>query len=478
MDLNMIKGLGPTFRQTMYKNGVLNVEQLVKILPSKIEFFEPSKLSTINKSEFVTLEVSVTTYIENADDSEKLNFTVNCDGEIVNASVKSRYFYKKQLIPGKKLRIRGFFDVDNRSIDIDTIFDIDAKIFQTFYEVGDLPSSQIHNFSEKGLTILNEFDNEIPACIKEKLGVKSYSDILVDIHLPKSCEVFIKALENYTYELLFNFFISYYYYILSTSLPRSEECNFDINKISAVINDFGITQEQKKNLNLLLNEFKKPFYTNVLFENICEEDKKITTLISIISKVSLKKQIVIIAKENFEYYKELKEILLKYHIKTDIMARKGRNKENFESFNTGKYDVLITLPVNFETLSTKDIGMIICDDESFEVANRLKLNCNNADTLFYTNSTLSNNFNRKIFKNITPLNEKSDDSSIKDTIFNNILTSDNYSILSDLLEKESIERIVDESSIDAYDFIKNKKFKENKENFEYFKKLMDSLSNQ
>lgn len=480
MDLNMIKGLGPTFRQTMYKNGVFDVEQLIKILPSKIEFCEPVDFDSITKSGNTTLEVTILTYIEPVgDDEERLHFTVSC-GREVKATVKSNPSIKKQLIPGKKIKIYGFFNLEEDSIEIETIFDINDKIFKTFYEVGDLPSSQIKNFSEKGLHILTDFSKEIPDYIKEKLGVVSYSSILQDIHMPKSCDGFVRAIKNYTYEIFFNFFTSYYYYVLSTTTPRNENEKLDPIKINAAISLFGdfATIEKKKNLNEILKEFKKPFYTNLLLENYSNEDKKLAVITSIITKVSMKKQVVIITKENFELYTSMKEDLASLNIKVDVMARKGRNKENFTQFNTGKFDVLITPPVNFETLETKDVGLVICDSEIFDFSKRYSLNCNNTDTIFLTQTKLTSKIDKQILKNISVINLDEEEKTLKEIIFTNFLSNPNYGIIDELLNDDDIRDIIVRSSYDSYDFIKNKRFKEDKKSFDYFKKLMNELTEQ
>lgn len=478
MDLNMIKGLGPTFRQTLYKNGILDVEQLLRNLPSKIQFFEVSNLSSIKESSTVTLVVTVATYFDSSNEEETFNFSVNCEGKMINASIKNSYYNKKQLIPGKKIKIRGYFDIKNDCIEVETIFEVNSDFFETFYELGDLPSSQVHNFSEKGLAILSQFPNELPNYINEKIGVKNFMEILSDIHIPKSSDSFIKALENYTFEMFFKYFTCYYYYIVSTSLTRQEEISFDLSKITSAIADFEslFTSIHKANLNFILKEFKKPFYTNILIENSNDIDKEISTIISIVSKVSLKKQVVIITKENFDFYSNLKEKLVKRNIKVDIMARKGRNKENFESFNSGKYDVLITQPVNFETIDTKRIGLVINDFDDFFVNKRFSLNCNNTDTIFYSKSSLGKNLDASLFKNLNSFNNSEYTSSIKDVIFENLLHDKKFKILNELIDEQKFIEVIRFSSELAFDFVKNKKFKDNKENLDYFKKVIDSFS--
>lgn len=475
----MINGLGPDKRQTMYKNDILDVEKLVKILPSTINFYEPIDINTIKESAKVTLEVVILSYIETLNDDEKLCFTVSCGGKELNAVIKNHPSIKKKVNPGKKIKIYGFFDLDSKEIDIETMFDINEDVFESIYEVGGLASSLIQNFTEKGLQILGTVRNEIPTYIKEKLGVKTYLSILNDIHMPKSQEIFMKAIKNYTYEIFFNFFVSYYYYIVSTSTKRIEENKLDPVKVNSVINSFDdfATIEKKKNINEILNEFKKPFYTNIVLENFTNEDKVFATMALIITKVSMKKQVVIIAKENFELYTSLKEELLKYNVKVDIMARKGRNKENFSQFNSGKYDVLITPPVNFETISTQDVGLVICDDEQLNIFKRYSLNCNNTDSLFFTKTKYGRGINKQIFKNIDIINLEVENKSLKDVMFDNLLNNENYKILYNLLDEECVNELINSSSIDAYDFIVNKRFKEDKNNYEYFKKLIDDLVN-
>lgn len=475
MDLNMIKGLGPTFRQTLYKNGVLDVEQLVKILPSKVEFLETVKFDSLKMDVKSTLEVTVLTYGELVNDSENSTFSVNCEGNILTVNMKYHYSQSKILTPGKKIKILGVLDSKTNIFEIENFFDIELESFRCTYDVAGLPSSQIQNFSEKGLLILNKFENELPMYIKNKLGISSYSSILSDIHSPNSKNTFINGLKNYTYEMLFSFFTSYYYYILSTSLLRKDEEALGGVRINTVMSEFSdVSVNLKKSLNELLKNFKKNVYTNLLMENSTELDKKIISVISIVSKIAMKKQVVIIAKENFEFYVNLKEELLKYNIKMDVMARKGRNKENFESFNTGKYDVLITLPVHFDTLNTNSVGLVIVDEEDFEIGRRFAINCNNCDTIFLTKSSLGNPINNELFKNIFSLNTTSEVYSLKDIIFNNLFKSDNYNIIKEMLSDDDIKEIVKNVSIDSFDFIATKRFKENKENYDYLKKIIDT----
>lgn len=470
MDLNMIMGLGRSYQQILFKNNINDVEQLVRFLPSKITFFNAVSLGSIKENENVNINGQIVSNVINFDE-ENLKFKFKSDDIIVECMIKNSHLLKKHLLTGKVLKINGFYSKTSNLFTISKIFDEDEKNYEVEYTMNDINSSLMEKFIEKGLDILTQYHNELPQYIKEQNGYTSYKEVLRNIHIPSSKEVFDKALCDYTYEILFNLFTKYYYYILSTSLQRSED-SYDLDRISSVINEFKeqITAENKNITNLILKECKKNIYSNVLIENKAMEDKFLITLLTTVAKVSTKSQVVIISKENFDDYAALKPILSKYGIKTEIMTKKGKNKENFTGFNSGSFDVVVTQPVNFSTLNTSKTRLIIIDSENFNINTRFDLNCNNSDTLYFTKTNFGANLDKDIFKNITLVSEK--EHNFVNSFYENYLASENFDIIKNLISNETMLGILKKSANDAFEFIKTKKFTL-AANSSYFKKNIE-----
>ncbi len=472
MDLNMIKGLGRTYQQLLVKNNISNVEQLLRLLPSKISFFEVADITKIKDKELVTIEGQIVSNIVDFDEN-MLKFKFKSSNTVIECTIEKAHLLKKYLLTGKVLKILGSYDRSTCFFHICRIFEEDCYSYETNYSISEINSSLIEKFIEKGLIITDNFDNEMPTYIKEKLNFQSFKDILLRIHSPKSETDFVDAVKIYTYEILFALFSKYYYYILSTSLQR-DELEYDLSRIREVIEDFNdeITPEKRQQFNFILKECKKNIYSNIIMENISENDKILTALVTAVAKISTKKQVVIVSKENFDLYASLKNILNKYNIKTEVMTKKGKNKENFENFNSGKFDLLITQPVNFSTLNTKNVRLIIIDEDLFKINSRFCLNCNNTDTIFLTKTKFGKNIEKDLFKNFTMISE--DESDFVDSFYENFFYRDNYEIVKQFITNQDMLNLIRECANDAFDFIKNKKFTLSKENSIYLKKIIEN----
>lgn len=470
MDLNMIMGLGRSYQQIFIKNNIDNVEQLVRFLPSKITFFNPIKIELIKDNENATILGQIISNIVNVD-SENLKFKFKSDEIVIECMIKNTHLLKKHLLTGKTLKINGVYNKEKNLFFVNKIFDEDEKHFQIDYNLDGLNSSLHEKFVEKGLLILSDYENELPQYIKEKNGYNNFKDVLINLHKPRNEDVFKKALCDFTYEIVFNLFTKFYYYILSTSLQRVED-SYDLTRISSVIADIKdeLTQDKKDKINLILKECKKNIYSNVIVENMCLEQKILTTLLVSVAKVSTKSQVIIVAKENFDDYAALKPILNKYGIKTEVMTKKGKNKENFSNFNSGSCDVVLTQHVNFSTLNTNKTRLIIIDDSNFNINTRFELNCNNSDTLYFTKTKFGSNINKDIFKNVTLLSEV--EHNFVNSFYENYLYNENFNIIKNELTNQKILEILETAAVDAYDFIKSKKFTAPGNNI-YFKKNIE-----
>ncbi len=470
MDLNMIMGLGRSYQQILIKNKIDDVEQLLRFLPSKIDFFNATSINLIKENQNVTIKGQIVSNIINYDD-ENLKFKFKSDEVVIECMIKNSHLLKKHLLTGKILKINGMYSKDTNLFTIFQVFDEEEKHFEIEYDMQNINSSQMEKFIQKGLNILNNYDNELPQYIKNKSGYSNFKDVLLNIHNPKSSDIFVKALCDYTYEIIFNLFVKYYYYILSTSLQRDEN-PYDLTRISTVISDYKseLLDENKSIINNILKEFKRNIYSNVIVENKTMDEKFLITLLTIVAKVSTKSQVILVSKENFGAFTELKSILSKYGMKAEIMTKKGKNKENFSTFNSGSCDVVITQPVNFSSLNTTNTRLIIIDSNEFNTNNRFDLNCKNADTLFFTNTKFGANLDKDIFKNVTVFSK--DEHNFVNSFYENYFYSENFEIIKKSVKNEKILEILKNAAEDAYDFIKTKKFTL-AENSLYFKKIIE-----
>lgn len=471
MDLNMIKGLGRSYQQILFKNNISNVEQLIRLLPKKIKFTEIIDINEVKNDGTIAVEGTILTNVDFLND-DMLQFKIKTSNKVLNCNIKKSNYTKKQLLTGKTFKFLGYFECVNDEMEIFNICDINDKNFEIEYNIPEIQSSLIEKFILKGMENLEKYSNELPIYIKNEMNYTDYSDIMKKIHSPVSKEDFNEGLSLYSYELFFNFFVKFYYYIFSTSLQR-EDNPYDLTRINQLKEEFGIqfTDSIKNKINFLLKECKKSCYNNIIIENL-DEDKFLVLLFTIVAKVSTKKQVVIVTKNEYDFYSNYKVILQKYNIKMDIMTKKGKNKDNFENFNSGKFDVLLTSNVNFETLNTNNIGMIIIDDEEFNLNNRSCIKSSNSDTVFITKTNFGTNFDSSLLKNFSILSDGIVD--FTEEFLNIFLENNQYESLMKLLGKEEIEKNVKKSAETAYDFIKNKRFKESIENSIYFKNNIES----
>ncbi len=458
MDLNMIRGLGPSVQQNMHKCNIFNVEQLVRLLPNDVVFYNKFNDELSSNIKDITLYGEILSHVE--EHNQILTFIINKNGENITVEIENNHLLQKKLIPGQKIQVTGDY--------IDGVFKcnkyfLEEVKYELFYNNDYFTSNQLETFIKYALGIIDEKNIDLPIYLRDKYKFKTIKELLLEFNSPTSSDNFENSLEMYIFVILFNYCTNIYYFIYSTMGYRTEEIPYDLSKIKNSLEGKNVNKDI---LNSILLEFKKKIFSNVLLEKPTLEEKESLLPTIILSKVLLHKQ-VLIQTNNMDFYVNLKDLLLSYNVKLETITRKSNVKNVYENFNKGKYDVVVVDKISFSGIDTSKLGLVIIDKENFETIDRLELNCN-CDTLFISNQTINKLFPKETFKNIKVIGV-SNDSNYYDLITKDILKNINKDILGKIISLDTLRKIMIKAVDESHAFIRDKKFKECKEYSEYLK---------
>lgn len=460
MELSKIKGLGLGNQQELFNNNIKNIEQLLKLLPSSIKFYEKIDIKDLNDDKYISITgtiISPLTTVEN----QILTFSINSKGENIIIYIKKQHLIKKQLSVGKIMQFNGMYKVNEKILYAETFFAAEIKSKKE-YELKNIHTAIVEKFINKGLIIFDNFV-DLPLEYNCKLYFNSYKDVLINIHLASNFKDYKKALEDYIYIELFDNLICFYYFIYSTKTYRREELDYHESKMNMVFNDNRLDNDLDiiKKVDEINSIMKSDEYKNILIENINDNNKKYLLTMIISAKVFIKKQVLIITKDAELLYDTINSSLNSYGINIECM----KLNSDCLDFNRGKVDVLVSTTANIDSLNTDSIGLVIVEGETFDVSSRLILNNCSCDNLFISNNNIGTYISEMSDK-LSIYNFSNNKEDFCTSVYKNYLYRNTYKSYQ-YLSKEELRKIFMTALTDAECFIETKQFKSSKDNLSY-----------
>lgn len=373
MDLEKIKGLGPSTIKKLNKLNIYNSDDLLTFYPYKYNVYVPNKLN--DQNDILNINATIISdpkvyFIRK--NFTRLTFTALVENIPITVVIFNRHFLKQHLTHNKQICLIGKYNKLKNTFTANDILlnPLTNEMIEPKYHLTEkLNNSQIHkiiveNIDKENLSILPKEYIEKYQLIESEVALKY-------IHNPKNQDEIKQAKIRIIYEELFNYMFKINY----LKQKRNQENNsiiksFDKEKLNTLINTlpFELTTDQKTSLNDIINDLESPKRMNRLILGDVGSGKTIVAFLALyINKLAGYQGAFMAPTEVLaeQHFKEAQKILsnLKIELLTGSTDKK-KKKDVLEGLKFGSVDIVIgTHTLIEDTIEFNNLGLVITDEQ-------------------------------------------------------------------------------------------------------------------
>ena len=383
MQLENIKGIGPTTIKYLNELGIYEVQDLITYYPFRYEIIENSDIHKLNDGDKIVIGGIVENLPNIIHFNRKLNkmsFHLNTGTFITNVTIFNRAFLKSKLNIGSVVTVIGKYDQKHNSI---TASDIKFGLIENTL-IEPIYHSSFKISSSKISKIIKLVFNKIkPLYYIPDLLVKKYHFIdkekAVQIaHNPQNKNELEKALYRLKYEELFMYMMKINYLKKSKKKKDGLSRNVSYENVLEIINQlpFQLTKDQIKSVKNIYDDLISENRMNRLLQGDVGSGKTIVSFLALYINYlggyqgALMAPTEILASQHFINFQKLFPDLNIVLLTGKLKAKE--KKEAKKLIKSGKANVIIgTHALISEDVTYNNLGLVITDEQHrFGVAQR------------------------------------------------------------------------------------------------------------
>jgi len=399
MELEKIKGLGPSTIKKLNKLNINNISDLINYYPYKYNIYTPNKLDdnkdilNINALVLTTPKVS---FIRR--NFTRLSFTALTENTPITVVIFNRHFLKQHLTPNKQICLIGKY---NKLKNTFTANDILLKplsgivIEPKYHLTNQLSNTQLHKIILESLK--ENYSSSLPNIYVNKYELINNQLALNYIHNPKNTDEIKQAKVRIIYEELFNYMFKINYLKQKRQLEQNTITKeFNKEELDNFINNlpFKLTNDQLKALDDIINDFKDKKRMNRLILGDVGSGKTILAFLSLYINCLAGYQGAFMAPTEVlaeQHYREAQKLFpnLNIELLTSSIDKKTK-KEIINKLQQNEIDIIIgTHALIEDNIKFNNLGLVITDEQHrFGVTQRKNLqNKGNLVDVIYMSAT-------------------------------------------------------------------------------------------
>ena len=266
MQLEIIKGIGPTTIKYLNELGIYEVQDLITYYPFRYEIIENSDIHKLNDGDKIVVGGIVENLPNIIHFNRKLNkmsFHLNTGTFITNVTIFNRAFLKSKLNIGSVVTVIGKYDQKHNSI---TASDIKFGLIENtliepiYHSSFKISSSKISKIIKLVFNKIKPLDY-IPDLLVKKYHFIDKEKAVQIAHNPQNKNELEKALYRLKYEELFMYMMKINYLKKSKKKKDGLSRNVSYENVLEIINQlpFQLTKDQIKSV--------KNIYDDLISEN-------------------------------------------------------------------------------------------------------------------------------------------------------------------------------------------------------------------
>lgn len=403
MELKSVRGIGPKTITLLNKLNIYSIEDLIRYYPYRYNVYSPRNIQELGDLEIGVITGMVESlpkvaYIRR--NFTKLSFKMVSSNTSFNVVIYNRLFLKNNILVGKNISVIGKYDRLKNTLtanDIKLYPIYKTEVEPVYHVISGLRISNIRKLIDNALSLNVTFPIIIPDYISTKYELLDTKRAINEIHHPTNTNLLKQAKLRLKYEELFEF-------MFKVNLMKFKNQVFDNYLVKEVKKDdyeqlitklpFELTNDQKKALEDIINDFKAPKRLNRLILGDVGSGKTIVSFIAAIMNINLGYQSAILAPTEVlakQHYINFKKTFpnIEVSLLTGSILKKEKNiiKEQLKS---GKISLIIgTHALLEEDIEFSNLGLVITDEQHRFGVNQRKalVNKGNAVDVIYMSAT-------------------------------------------------------------------------------------------
>ncbi len=373
MEINKLLGVGIKTSQILNQRGIFTIKDLLFLLPKRYESFkEDSLLLAVDKTNITTTGIVVDTpkVIDHRGTLKSLQFKILVEHETYLVIAYRREYLKDTLKENMIVQVKGRFEKKKKRITASHVLlnPIKAEL-KPVYDIEGLYDTNVSKIIK---AIFTNHKARVVEILPEKLLKKNNLidryDMIYYLHFPQSFHNLAKAQKRFKYEEALFF---------QLKIMREKLISQNINKIPKVYNldlvkefikniPYELTNDQKKAVNDIFSDFKKPYPVKRLIQGDVGSGKTVVVAISIYGAKTAGFQSAImaptevLAQQHYELFKSNYP-----NLKSVLLIGSTKNKEKVkEKIKNHEYDLIIgTHALLTEDTVFANLGFVVIDEQ-------------------------------------------------------------------------------------------------------------------
>lgn len=383
MQLEIIKGIGPTTIKYLNELGIYEVQDLITYYPFRYEIIENSDIHKLNDGDKIVVGGIVENLPNIIHFNRKLNkmsFHLNTGTFITNVTIFNRAFLKSKLNIGSVVTVIGKYDQKHNSI---TASDIKFGLIENtliepiYHSSFKISSSKISKIIKLVFNKIKPLDY-IPDLLVKKYHFIDKEKAVQIAHNPQNKNELEKALYRLKYEELFMYMMKINYLKKSKKKKDGLSRNVSYENVLEIINQlpFQLTKDQIKSVKNIYDDLISENRMNRLLQGDVGSGKTIVSFLALYINYlggyqgALMAPTEILASQHFINFQKLFPDLNIVLLTGKLKAKE--KKEAKKLIKSGKANVIIgTHALISEDVTYNNLGLVITDEQHrFGVAQR------------------------------------------------------------------------------------------------------------
>ncbi len=370
IQLQQIKGVGPSILYTLRNNHIWSTYDLILKYPKAYEDFTITSLDKAGHKDTITVQAIITSELQMQRFSkrERVIFNAKVFDQTIEIIVFGRGYLMKQLKVNDHIIIKGVYHLYRKQIIAASVMMLDKKVpIKPIYGIEGIYDRTLSSivqtiFNEKQVSIYET----IPKQFIDMYHLLPREEAYHKLHLPQTINDVHMAERRFKYEEAF-----YLQLKLMSQQTSHQERNpklYDLPKVKELISElpYTLTQDQKDAVNDIFRDFKKPYASYRLIQGDVGSGKTLVTLIAIFAAITAGEQVSfmapteLLANQHYQYFSS--------HLKScriALLSGKTKRKDQLkQSIRNHEFDLIIgTHALIEEDVEFDNLGLVVIDEQ-------------------------------------------------------------------------------------------------------------------
>lgn len=389
--VGVLDGVGPKRAQSLGSLGILTVYDLLYYFPFRYEDLQIKALTEITDQEKVTLKGTVVAepvLARFGPHKNRLSVRLLIQNQVIIVTFFNQPWLKDKFVPNQEIAIFGKWDQRRRSLTGLKIFTpkVDEHGMDAIYSVN--KTIRQHTLVKLIKLAFSKYQaylvESVPARLRAHYRLLPEAQIIAGMHFPKDLKQAKLARRSAIFREFFLFECRIqslrYQEQLST---QGLQLDYDLAAVQEFIQKlpFELTRAQKKVVNEIARDMKRPHQMNRLLQGDVGSGKTVVAAIALFSAVTAGYQSALMVPTEIlatQHYEKLKALFNTMTVKTALLTGSTTAKERrqiYQDLASGRINVLIGTHALIQgNVTFKNLGFVVIDEQHrFGVSQRKKL---------------------------------------------------------------------------------------------------------